>query len=69
MKATLKYDLTNDEDDFNLAVNSGEMGAALFEIFHELVFKYRAAGDVNDLLDEIVEVYERYHILKIIDGI
>ena len=69
MKATLKYDLTNDKDDFNLAVNSGEMGAALFKIFHELVFKYRAAGDVNDLLDEIVEVYERYHILKIIDGI
>ena len=69
MKATLEYDLTNDGDDFKLAVNSGEMGAALFKIFHELVFKYRAAGDVNDLLDEIVEVYERYHILKIIDGI
>ena len=69
MKATLKYDLTNDEDEFKLAVNSMDMALALSTIYHELVSKYRSSGKTDALLDEIIQVYEDRNIFKIIEGI
>ena len=67
MKATLEFDLTNVDDNYDhrRCISSGQMASALFDIKYNLRRKWKYSEkepNLNEVMDEIHNILDKYNI-------